>query len=1178
MKFPSKLTSKLRASLKLVFTGMLISGIHAVAADKHHEVKHTFTYDYNDLSIVQEGAYDIVTLKDAPLSEDEVGAPALPVVYANILIPAGSTVKEVTAVAKNEIKIAEGLLVHPIQPATPLEEGLKPAFVGPNPVAYQKATKRELFSSQKSQHARGMTIVPVQLHPIRVVPVSGELYLAQEIEVTVTVNKASRRLQAKGGKSFEEFISSIKQSVVNPDEPEGVPLSTSEDLTQSLTDLADESGIIMPLSGSDAEYLIITSATLLPTFQRLADHRATTKGLSSKVISTATIYASYAGVDNQTKIRNCIKDYVTNHGTLYVVLGGDNYIIPERNCPVAYATYSTSTSTDLYYAGLDGTWDLDGDRVYGELTDVPDLLADVWLGRIPIQTATQANAYINKLISYELSPPPSITRKFLIGGRLVADTYTTTSRPTDLLHDGHAQFTAANHPKVSDVEIWQRRIFRDYVQKHGYNPSRIGILTDTISSWDSVTCGDYAASAANMVTRLSEGWNFTIWVAHGSTGGMKMDDSTVFNTINASNLTGLTTVYYTGSCHTSRFSAEPSLSEAMLRNPRGGSLIYIGCTHYNWSTTYQSFMRKYCDLVFHDQVKNAADAFYRHKAAFIAMSGSDNTYRWNNFSLSFQGDPAFSIIGTELTGNMGPVATNDAYFTTTGTSLSVTSANGVLKNDTDANGDPLTATLITAPSSGTLSFNSTGAFTYKPAAGVTGKVSFTYKAKDAALSSNIATVTISITSPTLNRVPVAASNSYTMNQGTVLSVSAPGVLGNDTDADGDLLTASISTIPTHGTLSLSSNGAFTYTPVAGYSGPDSFTYKVSDGKSTSSGATVSITINPIISVKPVVRVKASANAAEPATKGSFQFSLPNGAIGTPLTVNYAMNGGTAVAGSDYIALSGTVVIPAGTSVVTVSVVPKEDLLAEGQETVIAQISTSVAYTLYSSGMATVYLNDNDKPTISISIPDSSLSESLNKGQIRIVATPAPLSPLTVFYTMSGTAVSGTDYVAPSGSVVIPAGATSVLVDIVPKDDALVEGIETVILKVSAGTKYSGTPSVTLKLYDSELPIVNVSATDNVCSEAGPNTGTFTFTRNSITSSSLIVTYTIGGSALNGTDYILLSGTVTIPAGAASTTVRLTPVNDTIVEGAQSARIRTSSRSSYQIGSADMATISIADND
>src|SRR5207249_11632699 len=108
------------------------------------------------------------------------------------------------------------------------------------------------------------------------------------------------------------------------------------------------------------------------------------------------------------------------------------------------------------------------------------------------------------------------------------------------------------------------------------------------------------------------------------------------------------------------------------------------------------------------------------------------------------------------------------------------------------------------------------------------------------VASAIATVPITATAP--NAPPVAANDSYPTNDDTVLTQSAPGVLANDTDPDGDTKTAALVAGPSHGTLTLNANGSFTYTPAANYNGPDSFTYRASDGTLTSNIATVAITV------------------------------------------------------------------------------------------------------------------------------------------------------------------------------------------------------------------------------------------------------------------------------------------------------------------------------------------------
>src|SRR6266542_1568503 len=189
-----------------------------------------------------------------------------------------------------------------------------------------------------------------------------------------------------------------------------------------------------------------------------------------------------------------------------------------------------------------------------------------------------------------------------------------------------------------------------------------------------------------------------------------------------------------------------------------------------------------------------------------------------------------------------PISVNDSYTTAEDTALNVV-VPGVLANDSDVDGDTLSAVLVTGPTHGTLSLNSNGSFSYVPAANYNGGDSFTYKANDSQADSGIATVSITITA--VNDAPVAVNDSYTTAEDTALNVTAPGVLGNDSDVDGDTLNAVLVGQPTHGTLSLNSNGSFSYVPAANYNGSDSFTYKANDGQADTGIATVSITITAV---------------------------------------------------------------------------------------------------------------------------------------------------------------------------------------------------------------------------------------------------------------------------------------------------------------------------------------------
>ncbi|MHB8134651.1 MAG: Ig-like domain-containing protein [Anaerolineaceae bacterium] len=191
--------------------------------------------------------------------------------------------------------------------------------------------------------------------------------------------------------------------------------------------------------------------------------------------------------------------------------------------------------------------------------------------------------------------------------------------------------------------------------------------------------------------------------------------------------------------------------------------------------------------------------------------------------------------------NDQPVAVNDSYSVQANSILDVAAINGVLNNDTDIDGDSLTAVLVNNVQHGTLVLNSNGSFTYTPTPSYSGTDSFTYRANDGTVDSAIATVTINVVLGNVG--PVAVNDSYSVNMNSILDVTViNGVLHNDTDINGDPLTAVLVNNVQHGTLIFNSNGSFTYTPTPSYFGADSFTYRANDGIVDSAIATVTISV------------------------------------------------------------------------------------------------------------------------------------------------------------------------------------------------------------------------------------------------------------------------------------------------------------------------------------------------
>jgi hypothetical protein len=213
------------------------------------------------------------------------------------------------------------------------------------------------------------------------------------------------------------------------------------------------------------------------------------------------------------------------------------------------------------------------------------------------------------------------------------------------------------------------------------------------------------------------------------------------------------------------------------------------------------------------------------------------------WSYSIQGDDGESalvdITFTIGTPNAAPVAVADAYAATAGVPLIVT-VPGVLGNDTDADADALLVSDWDAPAGGLLAgenfgLNANGSFEYEAPAGYSGTRVFSYRVSDGSLESGNATLTFTVSPPQApNTTPIALPDAYTVIQDTTLVVGAPGVLDNDTDADGDTLTVAQTFAPAGGALLgenlvINADGSFEYNPAANFTGVRTWRYEATDG-------------------------------------------------------------------------------------------------------------------------------------------------------------------------------------------------------------------------------------------------------------------------------------------------------------------------------------------------------------
>jgi hypothetical protein len=381
------------------------------------------------------------------------------------------------------------------------------------------------------------------------------------------------------------------------------------------------------------------------------------------------------------------------------------------------------------------------------------------------------------------------------------------------------------------------------------------------------------------------------------------------------------------------------------------------------------------------------------------------------------------------------------------------------------------------------------------------------------------------------------------------------------------------------------SAALTITPVNDtvFEGPETIVITVttsSPGYLVGSGAaTVTIADNDL----PQVTIAASdASASEVGSDAGSVTLTRNGILTDPLVVKLTLSG-TATNGTDYTTVGPTATIPAGQATVVVPVVPINDPDAEASETAIVTIAAdALVYTIAAPASATVTIASEDPPTVTVVATDAAAGEAANPGVFTVTRTGPTAAALTVSYALSGTASAGDYTPVLGGTVVIPTGAASAAMPITPVNDIVFEGPETLVLTVttaSPGYLVGGASAATVTIADNDLPQVTIAATDAAASEVGPDGGSVTLTRNGILTNSLVVKLAYTGTAANGTDYTLVSSTVTIPAGQATVVVPVTPINDPDAEAAENAIVTIAADALvYTIGAPANATVTIISED
>ena len=233
-----------------------------------------------------------------------------------------------------------------------------------------------------------------------------------------------------------------------------------------------------------------------------------------------------------------------------------------------------------------------------------------------------------------------------------------------------------------------------------------------------------------------------------------------------------------------------------------------------------------------------------------------------------------------------PIAVDDSVTTQEDTPIDI----NILGNDMSLGDTPVSIVVEEPPAQGTAEVVE-NRIRYLPAAGFSGQDSFIYKVTDVDGDSTAAQVTVEV-SP-VNDQPVSVEDAYSIDEDGVLSVEAPGVLGNDSDQDGDQLTAMLEIGASDGSVMLNGDGSFTYTPDPNFNGTDNFTYKSSDGDVTSNIATVTITVNPVNDKPEAVGDTAAVEGDDPVDISVLANDTGLGDRPVTVTIESLPSGGTA---------------------------------------------------------------------------------------------------------------------------------------------------------------------------------------------------------------------------------------------------------------------------------------------
>lgn len=305
-----------------------------------------------------------------------------------------------------------------------------------------------------------------------------------------------------------------------------------------------------------------------------------------------------------------------------------------------------------------------------------------------------------------------------------------------------------------------------------------------------------------------------------------------------------------------------------------------------------------------------------------------------------------------------------------------------------------------------------------------------------------------------------------------------------------------------------------------------------------------------------VTIFPTAKAVKPSTAGQFTVKR-DGVLTDNLVVFYNVSG-SGVPGVDYTALPSSVTIPAGSASAVITVSPVHNGQLEGDVSVLVALTNDFNYDVGTPGAATVWIHDDHLPTVTISAPTDAVSEQGNVfGEFSISRGSVTHGNLTVFLAISGTATPGSNYLPLDTTAVIPDGASSVMLDVIPFEDQMLDPTRTVIVTLLPGTNYNvGSPANAQMniLDDGQSPMPGVGFCFSTSAFPESQSPGICVALSMASSVPVTVDYRVIGGTASPSRYSLPAGTLTIPSGDWVGVIPLKIVADNAVEPLQTVKV------------------------